>query len=183
MAEHQGRDGPWFDEIYRRCYPAVMRYGYRRLYDLEAAHELAQDVFVVTWRRRRDVPTEVLPWLYAVARRLLANEWRARRTAAETVAPPPDHGWVAEPSDLIAAVMDVNTALATLSEADREVLRLIGWEELTVSEAATVLGCSRLAASARLWRARKRLTAALGSMSGDDSHVTHPRTGKVELHA
>lgn len=183
MAEHDGRDGPWFDETYRRCYPAVVRYGYRRLYDLEAAHELAQEVFVVTWRRRRDVPPNVLPWLYAVARRLLANEWRARRAAPDIVATQPDELWVAEPSDLVAAVIDMNAALATLSEADREVLRLIGWEELTVSEAATVLGCSRLAASTRLWRARKRLAAALGSGSAADRRTAHARKTEVEFHA
>lgn len=62
-----------------------MRYGLRRLADTDAAAELAQEVFVIAWRRRREVPDRSLPWLYGVARRLLANQWRARRVALQVV--------------------------------------------------------------------------------------------------
>src|SRR5690348_17737151 len=44
-------------------------------------------------------------------------------------------------------VADVLAALATLGEADQELLRLVGWEELTVAEAGEVLGCGRAAAA------------------------------------
>lgn len=73
------RDEAWFTAVYAAGYPDVVRYGLRRLADVEAAGELAQDVFVVVWRRRTEVPDHTLPWLYGVARRLLANEWRHRR--------------------------------------------------------------------------------------------------------
>jgi RNA polymerase sigma-70 factor (ECF subfamily) len=52
-------------------------------------------------------------------------------------------------------------ALAGLSEADRELLTLIGWEELTPTEAAQALGISPRAARTRLHRARRRLRARL----------------------
>jgi RNA polymerase sigma-70 factor (ECF subfamily) len=58
---------------------------------------------------------------------------------------------------------DLRTALANLAEPDQEVLRLVGWEELTVAEAATVLGCTRTAAAVRLHRARRRLAAAMAA--------------------
>ena len=58
---------------------------------------------------------------------------------------------------------DVRAALATLSGIDQEILRLIGWEELTVAEAAGVLGCSRATAAVRLHRARRRLTDAMAA--------------------
>jgi RNA polymerase sigma-70 factor (ECF subfamily) len=48
-------------------------------------------------------------------------------------------------------------ALASLSEAEREVLMLAAWEELSSSEAARVLGCSATAYRIRLHRARRRL--------------------------
>ena len=45
--------------------------------------------------------------------------------------------------------------------ADREVLALIAWEELSVAEAARVLGCSAPQFSVRLFRARRRLERLL----------------------
>jgi RNA polymerase sigma-70 factor (ECF subfamily) len=53
----------------------------RRLAEVDAAADLAQEVFVVAWRRRDQVPDNSLPWLYGVARRLLANYVRAQRRA------------------------------------------------------------------------------------------------------
>lgn len=164
MSTRAGRDGTWFTDLYTTSHPQVVRYGMRRLGDAEAAGELAQDVFVVAWRRRGDVPEHSLPWLYGVARRLLANEWRYRRSAPvptttarlEAMTPPA----VGE-ADTVAAVADLHTALATLGEADREILRLIGWEQLSIAEAALVLQCGRGAAAVRLHRARRRLAAVL----------------------
>jgi RNA polymerase sigma factor (sigma-70 family) len=153
------RDETWFSAVYADFYPKIIRYGVRRLPDAEAARELAQDVFVITWRRRADVPAAPLPWLYGVARRVLANRRRAETLAAVPVAHVPERAFQSEP----AAVLDLRAALATLPEPDQEILRLIGWEELSVSEAATVLGCTRTAAGVRLHRARRRLTAALAT--------------------
>ena len=51
--------------------------------------------------------------------------------------------------------------LATLSVADREVLTLTGWYDLTPLQAAEALGCSASAYAVRLHRARVRLAAAL----------------------
>jgi RNA polymerase sigma-70 factor (ECF subfamily) len=134
----------------------------RRLGELEASIELAQEVFVVAWRRRGQVPDRDLPWLYGVARKLLANEWRARRSTPVPLAiadsePRP----TGSESDSVVVMADLYAAMATLSEADQEILRLVGWEQLTVAEAATVLDCSRTAAAVRLHRARRRLSAAL----------------------
>ncbi|MDG4802548.1 sigma factor-like helix-turn-helix DNA-binding protein [Micromonospora sp. WMMD980] len=55
----------------------------------------------------------------------------------------------------------MRTALSVLGEFDQEILRLIGWEELTVSEAAQVLDCTRATAAVRLHRARRRLAEAM----------------------
>jgi RNA polymerase sigma factor (sigma-70 family) len=157
----------WFTALYAAHYPDIVRYGIRRLADLEAASELAQEVFVVAWRRRERVPDRGLPWLYAVARRLLANEWRARRARPPQV--PLDVDLLRGGAEVETAI-DVWAALGRLSEPDQEILRLVGWEQLTVSEAAAVLGCSRATAAVRLHRARRRLSAALG-------HPIQERTG------
>ncbi len=157
----------WFTGIFAAHYPLVVKYGLRRLADLDASVELAQEVFTVAWRRRGEVPDRSLPWLYGVARRLLANQWRARRARPELVSLDdldllPGRHFHEFPADEGAAMLaGVHAALATLGELDQEILRLVAWEELSVGEAATVLGCSRAAASVRLHRARGRLATAL----------------------
>lgn len=68
----------------------------------------------------------------------------------------------------------VATALAALSERDREVLRLAAWEELDGTELAEALGCSAGTAKVRLHRARQRLARLL---SGTD----HPSTTRPDM--
>nr|MDT0663358.1 RNA polymerase sigma factor [Micromonospora sp. DSM 115978] len=160
------RDEDWFASVYAAQYPNVLRYGQRRLGDPEASADLAQEVFVIAWRRRADVPQRSLPWLYGVARRLLANQWRARRAAPELL-PITDADRLTGDdlfgSDEPGATTGIRAAMVTLSDLDQEILRLVGWEELTVSEAARVLGCTGATAAVRLHRARKRLTRAMST--------------------
>lgn len=56
----------------------------------------------------------------------------------------------------------LRAALASLSECDQEVLRLVAWDGLTSAELAAALGCTPVAARTRLHRARGRLAARLG---------------------
>ncbi|GGM51164.1 DNA-directed RNA polymerase sigma-70 factor [Micromonospora sonchi] len=175
MGPPEKRDEDWFTGVYAASYEHVVRYGQRRLADDGAAAELAQEVFVIAWRRRREVPDRSLPWLYGVARRLLANRWRARK-AAPDVLPMTDAGLLQEPgvcgADATVGVADLQAALATLTDLDQEILRLVGWEELTVAEAAQVLGCTRTTAAVRLHRARRRLNDAMSHRS--ESPVQQP---------
>jgi RNA polymerase sigma-70 factor (ECF subfamily) len=50
-----------------------------------------------------------------------------------------------------------------LSAADREVLALVAWEQLSVADAARALGCSASVFSVRLHRARRRLARRLAA--------------------
>ncbi|MGX6600915.1 RNA polymerase sigma factor [Micromonosporaceae bacterium Da 78-11] len=169
MSVPGARDEPWFTDLYATHQVAVTRYGLRRLAGADSAGELAQEVFIVAWRRRQDVPDQALPWLYGVARRLLANQRRTRRP----VPSPEVDIAVAGGADLVTTVADLRVALTTLTEDDQEILRLVGWEELTVAEAAVVVGCSRATAAVRLHRVRRRLGAA---MTAYDRPGTQPRT-------
>ncbi|MDG4802549.1 sigma-70 family RNA polymerase sigma factor [Micromonospora sp. WMMD980] len=92
----KNRDEGWFTGLYAAEYANVVRYGLRRLADSDASAELAQEVFVVAWRRRDEVPDRSLPWLYGVARRILANHWRSRRSAP-TSCPSPAPTWRGSP--------------------------------------------------------------------------------------
>ena len=159
MDDANDRDTGWFRAVYDRHYADLVRYGLRRLDTTSAAEELAQEVFLVAWRRRWDVPALALPWLYGVARRLLANHWRAQR-AAPAPGPLSDHPAV-DRHDGVTALLDVRAALTRLSDDDQEILRLVAWEQLAIGEAALVLGCGVTAAKVRLHRARRRLTDLL----------------------
>ena len=110
------------------------------------------------------VHDEARLWLYATARRTLAKHQRGikRRTRlAERL-----REELRRQLPLQAATeRPVLDALATMSDADRELLMLVAMEELSPSEAARVLGVSTMAARTRLHRARRRLRARLSEQS------------------
>jgi RNA polymerase sigma factor (sigma-70 family) len=156
-----------FRAMYEQHYPAVLRYAARRV-GTEAARDVAAETFLTAWRRLDRVPPgQPLPWLYATARKCLANELRRRETRqrldsrlrgeatlGQDVADP-------EPSGRVADRLAVLAALASLRPDDQEALRLIEWEQLDVSAAAQVMGCSAPTFRVRLHRARRRLARAL----------------------
>jgi RNA polymerase sigma-70 factor (ECF subfamily) len=142
-----------FERIYEQHREAVRAYVRRRA-PQSWVEDVVEDVFVVCLRRIEDVPREPLPWLYAVARKTLANERRRQARVA-----PADPGVAYEPEPLGDA--GLAAAFASLSDDDREVLRLVAWEGLSPRESADVLGCSGVAARVRYHRAKTRLRAAL----------------------
>jgi RNA polymerase sigma-70 factor (ECF subfamily) len=93
-----------------------------------------------------------------VARKTLANHRRKLERERRLGAPhPPTAAAELEPVGDTALA----AAFATLSERDREVLRLIAWEGLSLAQAAVVLGCSALACRVRYHRAKTRLARRL----------------------
>ena len=145
-----------FEQIYAEHLGAVRAYVRRRAPE-DVVDDLVAETFLVCLRRPDRVPAEPLPWLYAVARKTIANE-RRRRERSVTAARR-DLAWDAEPTgDNVLA-----SAFATLSDRDREILRLVAWEGLSLREAAAVLGCSTVACRVRFHRARTRLAARLES--------------------
>jgi RNA polymerase sigma factor (sigma-70 family) len=149
------------EEDFQRLFAAynrhVLAYALRRCNERADAEDVVASTFAVAWRRFADAPAEelYLPWLYAIAARVLANQRRsARRLLALRSrlrelpeAPQPERSDLAE----------VLAALRELRPEEQEVLRLAAWEGLTNEELAVALDCSENAATIRLHRARKRL--------------------------
>jgi len=149
----------------------VRRYLYRRLVGVpdpaSTADELTADVLVVAWRRRADIPARAeLPWLYAVARRVLANY--RRRPQDVLVADLGDLDAIdeADPAEIASDNAALADAWRSLSPRDREVLRLVAWEGLTGSQLATALDLSEGGAAAALSRARSRFEESLAGVQG-----------------
>lgn len=161
-------DAARFEALFEQHSRAVQAYCLRRA-SVSDAYDAAAEVFAIAWRRRRDLPKDdsVLPWLYGVAARVLSNQRRSRtrRTAflrrlgglGAYPQPGPEEQVVRS-----SAAQEVIDALNSLSNADREIVTLIAWEDLTRREAAAALGCSVEAAKKRFQRAVRRLERALG---------------------
>jgi RNA polymerase sigma factor (sigma-70 family) len=172
-----------FKALYEDHYPAVLRYAARRV-GAEAARDIASETFLTAWRRLDRVPLEQsLPWLYATARKCLANELRRRdsRERLDSRIRDEARGQDVAGPELSERVMDrlaVLAALASLRPDDQEALRLIGWEQLDVATAAQVMGCSAPTFRVRLHRARRRFARALGQAGepavSDPDTVTWP---------
>ncbi|HVE92326.1 MAG TPA: sigma-70 family RNA polymerase sigma factor [Actinomycetota bacterium] len=148
-----------FRRMFQETYSSVRRYARHRGLAPADADDLVAEVFTVAWRKLDRVPRDnPLPWLLAVAR----NHWRnsLRRSQREKSA---HLRLTAEPvSEPAGQTGDrIREALDSLPAADREILQLVAWDELTPREAAVVLGCTPAAARVRLHRARSRLAKAL----------------------
>lgn len=154
-----------FEAAYQAHFDAVHRYAVRRTEVPEDAADVVAETFLVAWRRWSEIPyDEVRPWLYGIARNVLANHARsgrrrlrltARVGATTTAAVVPDPAVRRTDAD------PVLLALSRLAEQDRELLRLVAWEDLQPQEIAVVLGVRPGAVRMRLARARERLRRAL----------------------
>lgn len=155
-----------FTILFERFYRDVYGYCARRIGDA-AADDAAADTFAVAWNRIDEIEWETArPWLYGVARGVLANRLRSATryrnlmSRAVQVADPspeaPDVQVVRRSQD-----REVLKAVNSLKPLDREVLLLSAWEELTAPEVAQALSISVSAAEQRLHRAKKRLAKNL----------------------
>ncbi len=144
-----------FEAIYEQHRDALTAY-LRRRTSADAVEDLVADTFAVCWRKLDTVPPEALPWLYAVARKTLANHYRASLRGAPLLTEQSSPAEVDLPDDPILGV-----AFARLGGQDREVLRLVAWEQLSFREVSAVLACSPVACRVRFHRAKRRLARHL----------------------
>ena len=159
--------------LFEQHHATVVAYATRRV-GPHAAADVAAETFAVAWRRVGELPAGAeLPWLLATARNVLLASARAdaRRTDRETRAAhdrarsadptEPDHASRAAELDVVLRALD------RLPEPDRELLLLVAWDGLPLTQAAVVLGCSAGAVRVRWLRARRRFTDALGAVDGE----------------
>lgn len=149
-----------FEATFEAHYAAVLAFARRRTDSADAANDIVAETFAVAWRRRHDIPGPARPWLFGVARKVLANQRRtARRQGSLVERLAPAHAGDAaeggDPADLIGEREAACRAFKHLSERDREVLTLVAWEQLEAKDAARVLGCSTATFRVRLHRARR----------------------------
>lgn len=151
--------------LYDRHAPAVYSYLARRA-GPGIADDMVSEVFVAAVQARRRVRPHAsgsaLPWLYGIARNVIGAHVRATKRLPSTTNEPGDE-WDAVDARIDASRVagDLRLALDGLSDIERELLLLVAWEQLTVTEAAAVLDITPTAARSRLHRARTRAAAML----------------------
>jgi RNA polymerase sigma-70 factor (ECF subfamily) len=144
----------------------VLAYALRRTATAADAEEVAAETFVIAWRRRGQVPEDPLPWLFGVARRLVANQRRARQRQLGLIARITQRGVDAPPTVAVGVEGPATRALVRLRPDDQELLRLVAWEELDHRSIGLMLGISENAVAIRLYRARQRFRDELLKDSG-----------------
>jgi len=164
-AEHERQ----FRLLYERNHAPIAAYVRRRVRRADGSDaDIVAEVFVVAWRRFLEVPeqTKELPWLYGVARNLVANHFRSvQRSSAltdrlvleERVAGEVETG----SSD---QEIRVRRAVAQLTDLDREIFRLIHWEGLSHEEVGLSVGITAKAVERRVARARTKVRNYLASL-------------------
>src|SRR5437879_12101209 len=148
-------------EIYRSTFPALVRFLYRKVWDVERAEDLAQEAYA---RAVVHKPESARGWLFIVAANMARDD--ARRAARERrhltlLTAEPQESTLAsdEAIEVESDRAGVRAALDELSPRDREVLLL--WDSrLRYAERAAQAGLARGASGPTLCRARRRLVQA-----------------------
>jgi RNA polymerase sigma-70 factor (ECF subfamily) len=144
---------------------SLLKVGYRLavviLRDRDEAEDAVQDAATIAWRRvgqLRD-PSALRSWFLTIVARQcrsrLRHRWR-EVLKVRTVDRP-----VSLTEDWLVDRLDVSAAVTRLSTSDRTALYLYYFEDLTLPDAARVVGCRVAAFRSRLYRALDRLRSDL----------------------
>jgi len=176
-----------FAEFFRRHVRAVTAYAVRRCGAVSDVADVVSETFLAALLasgRYRPQSDTALPWVFGIARRVLARQRRllvgSMRLAQRVSNTTPRFEGTEE--DSIAAAIDatreadrLGAAMASLSKGERDVLELVAYDGLTPGEAAVVLDLSANAARLKLSRARRRMREALAP----EPVTLHPEAGRA----
>jgi RNA polymerase sigma-70 factor (ECF subfamily) len=179
-----------FRQLYDAHYWAIRAYALRRTGQPADAEEIVAAVFATAWRHpgTPTEPSRQRVWLLGVARNTLANQRRAARRRRHLTERLKTTWRPAEPAaagaDRGDQLSQLESALNDLPEADRELLLLNLWEDLTHAELAALLGTTPNAIAIRLHRARQKLRDNMraahtdGDPAGTATSRAEPRPGR-----
>jgi RNA polymerase sigma-70 factor (ECF subfamily) len=159
-----------FGVLFDRHYKSVYRFLARRL-GAPLAGDLAAETFVRAFAGRHlyrpDASPSARPWFFGIATNLLRRHYRAEARQLHAYArsgidpvldAAPD---VIARADAAAAGPRLAAALAELRPAERDVLLLFAWAELSYAEIGEALGLELGTVRSRLSRARARVRETL----------------------
>jgi RNA polymerase sigma-70 factor (ECF subfamily) len=174
MARYAYGDESAFVIVYDALSPRIYGYLVRQTGDSTRAEDIMQQTFLQIHRARGTfLPgAEVLPWAFAIARRLMIDSFRRdRRELLRGVDVHDEPLAIDPPADELVYAHEVATrirrALARLPETQRAAFELVRQEGLSLTEAAEVLGTTVAAVKLRTHRASQKLRAVRGGVLAD----------------
>ena len=111
--------------------------------DRGRAEDVVQETLLRAWRNPRVLDQSqgsARAWLFTVARRIVIDDWRTRRTRPEIVTADPPEQQVEDPSATIVDRALIDTAVRQLSNEHRAVLQECYLRGSSVAQAAETLG-------------------------------------------
>jgi RNA polymerase sigma-70 factor (ECF subfamily) len=186
MRERESERRRRFDSLFASYNSDIVAYCSWRAASASDAQDAAAEVFLTAWRRLDQLPEgdEARAWLYATARRVIANQRRSNRRRAALhdrlvlEATEGERGQIV-PGSEEAPVIE---ALRRLGARDREILLLAEWEGLSPAQIAIVMGCLTVTARGRLHRARRRFRSVFEECLASDAGE-RPRRGATNVSA
>ena len=176
-----------FAEAFRHEYPSLQRYLRRRV-GSALADDLAAQTFATAYANweRFDRTRALRPWLYGIAANLLRHHWRTERrqlqayarTGVDVVANDLDHA--VERADAEGRKRELAGALAELGDAERDILLLHAWAELTDREIAEALSLPLGTVKSRLHRTRALLRNRLSGSGQEQGGASLLAEGEPE---
>jgi RNA polymerase sigma-70 factor (ECF subfamily) len=138
--------------------------------DPTRADDLVQDTLVKAWTDLASFEkgSNLKAWLFTILRNTYFSELRKRRREVEDA-----NGALAERLSVLPDqqvhmdVVDFKNAFASLSDAQKEVLLLVGAEGFSYEEAAEITGAAIGTVKSRVNRARATLNKTLGLEAGE----------------
>jgi RNA polymerase sigma-70 factor (ECF subfamily) len=154
----------------------------------ELADDLLGELFLTAFSRRaayRPDMADARPWLYGIASNLVRRHHRAEAARLRALGRLPLPAPAGEFETAAVARIDsvrlrprLADALRSVKAADRDVLLLFAWTDLTQAEIATALALPPGTVRSRLHRARTQVKAALGAdlrgLRDHPDHLDHP---------
>jgi RNA polymerase sigma-70 factor, ECF subfamily len=168
-------DAQAFGRVVEGCQAGVRAYLAARLSDRHAADDLAQNAFIISYRRLAEFRDgESFPaWVRGIAHNLLRNHLRNRRSAEPTqgiggLSILDDQAErLAESHDALQLVETLRSCLAKLPDDQRQLVEARYVDERSIEELCRSAGCKHSAMTMVLHRVRLRLRACLGDRLGE----------------
>ena len=179
----QREDTASFGILLQKHRTIVIQYLSRMVQNHAVAEELAQDVFVRVYRSRHayEPSAKFTTWLFRITTNVALNHFRDERhdnlnisldapTATGKRFEAPDRRYSVE-QRLVneATAKEIREAIALLPEKQRAAVLMHKYQDMDYNQIATVLGMSRSAVKALMFRSYERLRASLAHLDSNCS--------------
>jgi RNA polymerase sigma-70 factor, ECF subfamily len=165
-------DNQAFGEIYRTYYERIYRFIYYMLYDPALAADITQTTFLKTWKSLKTFDSQkgtLQAFVFAVARNCVIDEQRKKKLLSldriEDLATKED---VAEELIIRENRKLLYKTMGFLKSAEKQLLVLRYFEEMSMAEIALVVGKDEGAVRVRIHRILKKMRAKLPKFTYDN---------------